>query len=65
VIVIKIGDQFNYRGTWYKVAEINGYMVTTIEDPELNRYPNVRDFTYWSINQIEEMLCSNPKSEPK
>ena len=53
---IKIGDQFNYHGTWHRVTEINGNMVTTIEDPDLNRYPNVRDFTYWGIQQIEELI---------
>ena len=38
--------------------------VTTIEDPDLNRYPNVRDFTYWNVTQIEELLKSDQESEP-
>jgi hypothetical protein len=54
--MINIGDQFNYGGTWYKVTEIYGDMVTTIEDPDLNRYPNVRDFTYWPLKQVDEMI---------
>ena len=56
--MIKIGDQFNYHGTWYKVTEINENMVTTIEDPDLNLHPNVRDFTYWGFNQVEELVSS-------
>jgi hypothetical protein len=54
--MVNIGDQFNYHGTWYKVTEINGNMVTTIEDPDLNRHSNVRDFTYWGLQQVKEII---------
>lgn len=62
--MVEIGDQFNYRGTWYKVTEVNENMVTTIEDPNLNRHPNVRDFTYWGLLQVEELIESEQKSGP-
>jgi len=54
--MLHIGDQFNYQGTWHKVTEINGNMVITVEDPDLNLHPNVRDFTYWGLEQVEKLI---------
>ena len=54
--MIKIGDQFIYHGTWYKVVEVKGEMVTTIEDPDLNKHPNVRDYIFWDSSQIEQLI---------
>jgi hypothetical protein len=54
--MVNIGDQFNYQGTWYKIVEINGNTVTTIEDPDLNRHPNVRDYIYWGVEQVKELI---------
>ena len=61
--MVEIGNQFSYHGTWYKVTEVNGNMVTTIEDPDLNRCPNVRDFTYWGVQQVEELIKNELNSQ--
>jgi hypothetical protein len=51
-----IGDQFEYHGTWYTIVYVGDKMITTIEDPTLNRYPNVRDYIYWTAEQLEGMV---------
>ena len=54
--MIKIGDKFQYHGTWYEVVDIIGDIVTTIEDPVLNRHPNIRDYTFWPLQQVEQLV---------
>jgi len=57
---VKTGDQFAYHGTWYRITEISGTSVTTIEDPDLNPHPNMRNFTYWGLSQLEDLIKESP-----
>ena len=54
--MIKVGDKFEFHGTWYSVVEVKGNTVTTIEDPDLNRYPNLNNYTYWGLKQVENLM---------
>jgi hypothetical protein len=60
--MVQIGDKFKCLGTWYQVYEINRLTVTTIEDPDLNRYPNRTHFTYWGLSEVEEIIKEADKS---
>ena len=54
--MVKVGDKFNYLGTWHEIVDIKGDTVTTIEDLVLNKCPNIRDYTYWHLHQVEELV---------
>ena len=53
--MVEIGQLFNHNGTWYRVRDIIGETVITIEDPDRNRAPNIRDYVDWNVEQVDKL----------